>query len=152
MPRRQDERCRDTEPLSPITFPSSPGTIQYVGTMTGLQTTAPTLTCLEGGPPISVWAVGSLPGVYVAVATQPQDCALAIWTFTPTGVAPTGSTTTTTTTAPSTTTTTAPATSTTTTGPPSSTTTTTTSTPTSTTTTTLAGGGHLVGPSSGGSG
>jgi hypothetical protein len=131
-----------TQALTPIAFPASPGTIQYVGTLTGLQTTAPTLTCLEGGAPISVWQLSNLPGVYVAVADQPQNCALAIWTFTPTG-APTGSTTTTTTTAPATTTTTAPPTTTTT--PP--TTTTTTSTPSTTTTTTLAGGGSVVGPS-----
>jgi hypothetical protein len=131
-----------TEALTPIAFPTTPGTIQYVGTLTGLQTTAPTLTCLEGGPPISVWQLSGLPGVYVAVATQPQDCALAIWTFTPTA-APTGSTTTTTTTTPaSTTTTTAPSTSTTT--PPSTTTTTTTTPSSTTTTTTLAGGGPLV--------
>jgi hypothetical protein len=140
-----------TEALSPIAFPSSPGTIQYVGTLTGLQTTAPTLTCLEGGAPISVWQLSGLPGVYVAVATQPQDCALAIWTFTPTA-APTGSTTTTTTTAPATTTTTAPSSTTTTTSTPSSTTTTTSTPSSTTTTTTLAGGGHLVGPSFGPSG
>jgi hypothetical protein len=134
-----------TVALSPIAFPASAGTVQFVGTLTGLQTTAPTLTCLEGGAPINVWQISTLPGVYVAVADQPQDCALAIWTFTPT--ASTGSTTTTTTTAPATTTTTtAPTTTTTTSTPPSTTTTTTTTTPSSTTTTTLAGGGHQVAP------
>jgi hypothetical protein len=138
-------------PLSPVVSPTADGTVQYLGTLTRLTTTDPALACLQTGAPLAVWSFSTLPGLDVVVAAQPQDCASALFTFSPTGKRVTGSggkkptTTTTTTTrptpptttttAPPTTTTTAPATTTTTTAPP---TTTTTTSPPSTTTTTLA--------------
>ena len=126
-----------TVALTPLNPPASVGTVQYVGTLTGVQTTAPTLACLETGPPIDVWTFSALPNVYVAVATQPQDCAQATWTFTPPTAPPVGTSDSTTTTVPPTTTTTTfpPPTTTTTTVPPTTTTTSTTTPPTTTTTT-----------------
>ncbi len=70
-----------TVPLTPVVPPTSYGNVQYLGTVTGLQTTAPTLACLQSGPPIGVWTFSALPGVDVVVATQPDDCAEAMWTF-----------------------------------------------------------------------
>jgi hypothetical protein len=127
-----------TVALTPLNPPASVGTVQYVGTLTGVQTTAPTLACLETGPPIDVWTFSALPGVYVAVATQPQDCAQATWTFTPPAAPPVGTSDSTTTTEPPTTTTTTSASPTTTTSstvPPTTTTTSSTVPPTTTTTT-----------------
>jgi len=145
--------------LTPIDPPPSGGTQQLVGTLSGIGTTDPALACLQSGPPLQVWTYSSLPGVDVVIASQPGDCATAMWSFsapTPkasTGPAPTAgskgksgsasssgsastsSTSTTTTEPPSTTTTTEPPSTTTTTEPPS-TTTTTTVPPTTTTTTT----------------
>ncbi len=144
-------------PLTPIEPPPSGGTQQLVGTLSGIGTTDPALACLQSGQPLQVWTYSSLPGVDVVIASQPADCATAVWSFSaPTGAASTGSppvaglkgkagsasksgsastssTSTTTTEPPSTTTTEPP--STTTTEPPS-TTTTTTVPPTTTTTTT----------------
>jgi len=119
-----------TVPLTVAVAPGAPGSpgSQSVGTLTGVQTSDPTLSCLSSGPPIGVWTFSSLPGVDVAIATQPQDCATVTWTF-PT---PSGPTTTTSTTAP-----------------PSTTTTTSTTAPPSTTTTTTTlpqGGGDEPGP------
>jgi Glycosyl hydrolases family 18 len=136
-------------PLSPIVSPTADGTAQYLGTLSRLTTTDPALACLETGPPVAVWSFSALPGLDVVVAAQPQDCAAALFTFSPTKAKVGGSggkktppttTTTTTTTRPTpptttTTTTVAPTTTTTTVAP---TTTTTTAPPT--TTTTLAGG------------
>jgi len=123
-----------TVPLAPVAPPASDGTAEFVGTVTGIVTNAPALACLQGGPPLNVWTFSTMPGVDVAVAVQPADCAQAMFTFVP--PPPTTTTTTTTTTAsPATTTTTAsPATTTTTSSTPSSTST--TSAPTSTTSTT----------------
>ncbi len=118
-------------PLRPVAPPASDGSALYLGTLGGLTTTDPALTCLQGGPALKVWSFSTLPGVDVVVASQPADCATAMWTFTPSaasgagsGTAPGGSPTTSTTT---TTTTTAP--------PPPPTTTTSTTTSTTTTTT-----------------
>jgi len=121
-----------TVALTPLAPPASLGTVQYVGALTGVQTTAPTLACLETGPPIDVWTFSTLPNVYVAVATQPQDCAEATWTFTPPPASPPGAASSTTTTAPpvATTTTTVSPTTTSTTAPSSTTTTTVSSTTT----------------------
>jgi hypothetical protein len=119
-----------TTPLTPIIGPPSAGDAQYVGTLTKFTTDAPALSCLQTGPPLAVWTFSTLPGVDVVVASQPTDCAAALWTF-PASVgtaSDTGGTTVTTTT----TSTTAPPTTTTTTLPP----TTTTSTSSTTTTTT----------------
>jgi len=129
-----------TVALTPLAPPASVGTVQYVGTLTGVQTTAPTLACLETGPPIDVWTFSALPNVYVAVATQPQDCAQATWTFTPPAPPGTASSTTTTTAPPVATTTTTVSPPTTSTTVPPSTTTTITVPPTTTTTTTAGHG------------
>ncbi len=130
-----------TVALAPVTPPTSFGTVQYLGTLSSLMTTAPALACLQTGPPIGVWAFSALPGVDVVVAAQPANCAFGMWTFVPppdsTG-AP-GSSPTTTTVSPTTTTTinptstTVPPTTTTTTHPATTTTTTTTVPPTTTT-------------------
>ncbi len=121
--------------LAPVAALASAGTAQFLGTLTRIATNDPALACLQSGPPLNVWTFSSLPRVDVVVASQPEDCAAATWTFTPppavrpvAGSKPT--TTTTTTVRPTTTTTT-----TSTTVPPSTTTTTST-VPTSTTTTT----------------
>ena len=142
-------------PLTPIDPPPSGGTQQLVGTLSGIGTADPALACLQSGPPLQVWTYSSLPGVDVVIASQPTDCATAMWSFslpsgTPSTSAPkagpngnagsasksgsasTSSTSTSTTEPPSTTTTEPP--STTTTEPP--TTTTTTTVPPTTTTTT----------------
>jgi Glycosyl hydrolases family 18 len=142
-------------PLTPIEPPPSGGTQQLVGTLSGIGTTDPALTCLQSGPPLQVWTYTSLPGVDVVVASQPTDCATAMWSFSvPPGAAATGrapaggskgkagspaksgsastSSTSTTTTGPPSTTTTVPPSTTTTTVP---TTTTTTTVPPTTTTT-----------------
>ena len=126
--------------LTPIATPTPGGSAQYLGTLDGVGTTDPALACLQDGPPLGVWSFSTMPGVDVVVATQPPDCAGAVWSFpTPAASLPGGSgdsaTTTTTTAPPPTTTTTAPPT-TTTTAPPTTTTTSTTTTTTSTTTTT----------------
>ncbi len=112
--------------LTPVAPLTSEGTGQYLGTLGGIQSTAPTLSCLETGSPLNVWTFSSVPGVDVAVATQPINCVGAFFSFTPPA---TPTTTTTTTTSPTTTTTTTPPT--TTTAPP-----TTTTDPSSTTSTT----------------
>ncbi len=123
--------------LAPVLPPASFGAVQYLGTLTGFQTTDPALACLESGPPINVWTFAALPGVDVAVADSSSYCAAAMWTFpTPPGQAagpPASSTTT-----PSSPTTSSSA------PPPTTSTTTTTTTtttiPSSTTTTTTVGG------------
>ncbi len=114
-----------TVSLTAIVNPASEGTPQYLGTLSQLTTNDPALACLESGAPLSVWSFSTLPGVDVVVASQPQDCAAATWTF-PTGkksaaasggskstttttTQPKRTTTTTTTTVPPTTTTTAAA-------------------------------------------
>jgi spore germination protein YaaH len=109
-----------TVPLTPVVPPTSYGDVQYLGTLTGVQTTAPALACLQSGPPIGVWTFSALPGVDVVVASQPDDCVSGMWTFPPPAGATSGSTTTT---GPPTT------------EPPTTTTTTTSVPPTSTTTT-----------------
>ena len=124
-----------TVPLTPVVPPTNYGTVQYLGTLTGLKTTAPALSCLQGGTPISVWTFSAFPGLDVAVAATPENCAAAMFTFPP----PAGgsSSSSTTTTSPKSTTTTSPK-STTTTTPASTTTaptTTTTTAPVTTTTT-----------------
>ncbi len=138
--------------LTAIVNPASEGTPQYLGTLSQLSTNDPALACLETGTPLAVWSFSTLPGVDVVVASQPQDCAAATWTFPTTkkSVSTSGGSksttttttqpkrTTTTTTVPHTTTTTVPPT-TTTTVPPTTTTTvpptTTTTVPPTTTTT-----------------
>ena len=120
-----------TAPLTPVIGPPSAGVAQYVGTLTSFTTNAPTLACLQTGPTLAVWTFSTLPGVDVVVASQPTDCAAALWTFPAsigtTATAGSGSTAPTTTT--TTTTTTVPPTTTSTTSPPP---TTTTSVPTTT--------------------
>ena len=125
--------------LTPIATPTPGGTAQYLGTLDPIGTTDPALACLQNGPPLDVWSFSTMPGIDIAVATQPPDCAAAVWSFpTPAASVPGGpgasatTTTTTTTTAPP------PSTSTTTAPPPTTTTSTTTST---STTTTVAPGG-----------
>ena len=134
-----------TVSLTPVNSPSSEGTPVYLGTLSQLTTSDPALACLETGTPLSVWSFSTLPGVDVVVASQPQDCAAATWTF-PTakksgsgkgGSKPPPTSTTTTTVPHTTTTTTVPPTTTTTTTAPTTTTTTTTVPPTTTTTTTV---------------
>jgi hypothetical protein len=118
--------------FTPVPTPRAGGE-RFVGTLSALTTTDPALACLQSGPPLDVWTFRSLPGVDVVIATQPLDCADAVWTFRspPTsGSKP----------APTTTTTRPPSTTTTTTTRPPTTTTTTTSTTSTTTTTTLPGG------------
>jgi hypothetical protein len=114
-----------TVTLTPVVPPTSYGNVQYLGTLTSLQTTDPTLTCLQSGSPVGVWTFSALPGVDVAVASQPDNCAAGVWTFSPpsgmSGGSGSSSTTTITTTTPTTTTTVPP--------------TTTTTTPTTTSTT-----------------
>jgi hypothetical protein len=133
-------------PLGPLTQPATDGSAQYLGTLSRFTTSDPALACLETGPPLEVWSFSSLPGEDVVVASQPQDCAAALFRFRPgkrrTDKRATTTTTTTTpptTTSTSSTTTTTTSTSTTTTVPSTTTTTstsTTTTTSTSTTTTT----------------
>jgi hypothetical protein len=114
-------------PLTPVVGPPSAGVAQYLGTLTRFTTNAPALACLQNGPPLAVWTFSTLPGVDVVVASQPTDCAAALWTF-PASIGATGSGSgTTTTTVPPTTTTTVPPTTTTTTSAPGSTTTSTSS-------------------------
>jgi hypothetical protein len=109
--------------LTPVTPPASDGTAQFVGTVSGITTTAPALACLQTGPPLNVWTFSTWPGLDVAVAVQPADCAQAMFTFV--APAPTATTTTTTTTTATT--------------MPPTTTTTTDSTPTSSSTTSTTG-------------
>ena len=120
--------------LDPITSPPTGGTSQLIGFLGGIGTTDPALACLSTGPTIPVWSFTTLPGVYVAIATAPTDCASAMWTFIPAAApavtAPPAPVATTTTTVPPATTTT-----TTSTRPPPTTTTTTRPPPTTTTTT-----------------
>jgi hypothetical protein len=113
--------------LTPVTPPASDGTAVYLGPIGHLTTDDPALACLDSGPAPKVWSFSTLPGVDVVVASQPEECATAMWTFTPPAVTPgaTGGSTTTTTAPPTTTTTT--------TAPPPTTTTTSTSTTTTTT-------------------
>ncbi len=115
--------------LTPITPPLSDGNAQYLGTLSRLATNDPALACLQSGPPLKVWSFSTVPGVDIAVASQPQFCATAMWTFTAASTRGAGP-------APTTTTAPAPTTTTTTTGPASTTTTSTTADPSSTTTTT----------------
>ncbi len=112
--------------LTPIAPPSPGGTVQLVGTLSGIGTTDPALACLQTGPPLQVLSDSALPGILLVQATTPTDCATALFSF---PVPAPGPTTTTTTTQP-------PATTTTSTTRPSPTTTTTTTTSTTTTTTT----------------
>ena len=119
-----------TVPLTPVAPPASDGTAQFVGTVTGITTNAPALACLQNGPPLNVWTFSTMPGVDVAVAVQPADCAQAMFTFVP--PPPTATTTTTTTT--------------TTTSPSTSTTTTSTTAPASTSTTTGSSTTTTTGP------
>jgi Glycosyl hydrolases family 18 len=127
-------------PLAPINPPAWGGTAQYLGSLSGLTTTDPALACLQTGLPLAVWSLSDMPGEDVVVASQPEDCATAMWSFTPptqnASAALSPSSTTTTTEPSSTTTTTAPPSTSTTTTSTSTTTTTTTSTSTTTTTTT----------------
>jgi spore germination protein YaaH len=129
-------------PLDPINPPPPGGTAQYVGSLSAFGTTDPSLACLQTGLPLAVWSFSSLPGVYVVVAAQPQDCAAAIWSFTPpanqngSGTSAPSSSTTSTDPGSSTSTTEPTSTTTTTTTSTSSTTTTTSSTTSTTTTTT----------------
>ena len=69
--------------LSPVTPPPSDGTAQFVGTISGITTNAPALACLQTGPAINVWTFSTWPGLDVAVAVQPADCAQAMFTFIP---------------------------------------------------------------------
>jgi hypothetical protein len=112
--------------LAPVTPPPSDGSAVYIGTLSAVTTNDPALACLDSGPPLKVWTFSTVPGVDVALASQPEDCATAMWTFTPppttgsggdppTVTSPTTSTTSTTST--STTSTTSTTTTTTTTGP-----------------------------------
>ena len=118
-----------TVPLSPVVPPTAYGDAQYLGTLSGVQTTAPALACLQSGPPLEVWSIAALPGVDVAVAAQPGNCVTGMWTFPPPATSGGPGAGATTTTFPPTT---LPPTSTTTTGvPPTSTT---TSVPSTTTT------------------
>jgi hypothetical protein len=113
--------------LNPVAPPTSDGSAVYQGTLSQLSTTDPALACLQSGPALPVWTFSTLPGVDVVVASQPQDCATAMWTF-PAEATTVGGGASTTTTDP-------PAPSTTTTTTTSTTTTTTTTEPSSTTTT-----------------
>ncbi len=117
--------------LSPVTPPASDGSAVYQGPLSQLSTTDPALACLQTGPELPVWTFSTLPGLDVVIASQPQDCATAMWTF-PAGPTAVGGEASTSTTAPPTTSTDPPPTSTTT-----STTTTTTTTTSTTTTTTI---------------
>lgn len=68
--------------LTPVTsVPTSSRGSQVLGVLTGLQTDDPFLTCLQGGPSPLVESFASNPGVDYVVASQPQDCADAVWTF-----------------------------------------------------------------------
>ena len=138
----------DNIALTPIATPPAGGVIQLVGTLSAFTTAAPTLACLQAGPPIQVLSDSLLPGVLLAQATTPTYCAAALWSFPAPPPAPASTTTTTTTQGSgSSTTSTAPVASSTTTAPKSSTSTTTspstttststpsTTTPSSTTTT-----------------
>jgi hypothetical protein len=120
-----------TVPLTAVTPPASDGTAVYLGTVSHVTTNDPALVCLQSGPPLKVWSFSTLPGVDVVVASQPQDCATAMWTFSPprSTVAGTGGSPTATSAPPPTTTTT-----TSTAPPPTSSTSTSTSTTTTTTT------------------
>src|SRR5664280_1692006 len=78
--------------LTPIATPTPGGTAQYLGTLDGVGTTDPALACLQDGPPLGVWSFSTMPGVDVVVATQPPDCAGAVWSFpTPAASLPGGS-------------------------------------------------------------
>jgi hypothetical protein len=128
--------------LTAIAAPPSGSTAQPVGTLTSFATFDPALTCLQTGPPLTVWAISTLPGVLVAVASTPTDCGAALWSFPVPAATPTTTTTgqpgaslstTSTTGQPATTTTRPPATTTTSSTSTTSTTSTTTTTSTSTT-------------------
>jgi len=125
-------------PLTPVAAPATFGTMQFLGTLSSLQTNAPTLVCLQGDTHINVWSFSTMPGVDVVAPATPGNCASALWTFTPAPTpapATTTTTTTTTTTVPPTTTTVPTTTTTTTTTVPPTTTSSTTSTTTTTATT-----------------
>ena len=124
--------------LNPIDPPPPGGTAQLVGFLDVLQTTDPALACLSTGPKVAVWSFSTMPGVYVATAATPTDCATADWSLPvmqpPAGAASPAAVSTTTTSPPTSPTTTPTAPTTTTSRPPSTTTTTSTSTTTTTTT------------------
>jgi spore germination protein len=120
-------------PLTPIASPPAGGTEQLVGTLSAFGTTDPALTCLLAGPALQVFTDSALPGVLLARATTPTDCASALWTFPQASGGATTTTTTTTTQVPTSSTSTTTSTST---SEPATSTTTSTSTSTSTTTTT----------------
>ena len=126
--------------LNPIAPPPPGGTAQLVGFLDVIQTTDPALACLSTGPKVAVWSFSTMPGVYVATAATPTDCATADWSFPITqpaaGTASPAAASTTTTSGPPISTSTTSVAPTTTTSRPPATTTTTTSTSTTTTTTT----------------
>ncbi len=133
--------------LTPSGAPPPGGTQVLIGTLSALSTNDPALACLQTGAPLDVWSFSTMPGVDVVWASQPQDCATAIWIFA-TPPSATGPPSSPTTPAPTTTTTAPPSSPpttwstlppTTTTVPPTTTTSTSTTT-TSTTSTTTPGG------------
>ena len=70
-------------PVAAGSTPSAAGGLSAVGTVSGIQTTDPSLSCLATGPPLAVWSFGSDPGVDVVIATQPEDCVTELFTFVP---------------------------------------------------------------------
>jgi spore germination protein YaaH len=92
-------------PVDPSTLAGLP--VQAAGRLASFSTDDPSLTCLETGPPLTVDALTSSPGVYAVTAATPTDCAAGTWEFDaapPTPSAPpepTSTTTTTPTTEPS---------------------------------------------------
>jgi hypothetical protein len=80
-----------TVPLHAVAPPASDGNAVYLGTVVHLATDDPALACLQSGPPLKVWSFSTLPGVDVVVASQPEDCATAMWTFSPPPTTNTGS-------------------------------------------------------------
>jgi len=124
-------------PLTPQAALPAGGTEQLVGTLSAFGTTDPALSCLLTGPQLQVFTDTAWPGMLIAQAATPTDCASALWTF-PLPASGVATTTTTTSATPqlpvsATTSTTEPATSTST--STSSSTSTSTSTTTSTTST-----------------
>jgi spore germination protein YaaH len=95
-------------PLTPVAAPASFGTMQFLGTLTSLQTTAPTLACLQSDTHINVWSSSTMPGVDVVAPATPGNCASALFTFTPARTTTSAPTTTTTATTATTATTSAP--------------------------------------------
>ncbi|MHB1786647.1 MAG: glycosyl hydrolase family 18 protein, partial [Acidimicrobiales bacterium] len=52
-----------------------------LGTLSAFRTNDPHLTCLQTGPSLEVWSSAGDPNTDFVTASQPQNCATAVWSF-----------------------------------------------------------------------